>query len=100
MTIQYEKDAQNIVTLSLDMENRSQNVLNDTLKDAFKTAIEQLTSEEKLAGVILTSSKRDFLAGADIDLFSNFTGTEDVMAWVTEFKGLFDISRGHGLLII
>mgnify|MGYP001495143926 CR=1 FL=1 len=68
MTFQYEKDEQNIVTLTLDMPGRSANVLNDEFGEGFRAALAQLAAETNLAGVILTSAKKTFLAGADLEM--------------------------------
>ncbi len=50
MTIHYEKDDKGIVVLSMDMENHSQNVINDSFLDAFKRVTQKLFSEDSLAG--------------------------------------------------
>ncbi|HFQ93935.1 MAG TPA: 3-hydroxyacyl-CoA dehydrogenase, partial [Anaerolineae bacterium] len=74
MAINYQKDEQNIVTLTLDMPNRSANVINAEFGAAFQAALERLAAEEELAGVIITSGKKIFMAGADLedpDLFAD-----------------------------
>ncbi len=68
MTFRYEKDGQNIVTLTLDMPGRAANVLNDEFGVGFQAALAQLAAETDLAGVILTSAKKTFLAGADLEM--------------------------------
>jgi len=65
--ISYEKDEQGIVTLSIDMPDRSVNVMNEAFGEAFGDAVERLAVETGLAGVIITSAKDTFVAGADVD---------------------------------
>ena len=65
--IQYDKSEKGIVTLTIDMPDRSTNVLNEAFLDALADAIDQLQADEGVRGVILTSGKALFVAGADID---------------------------------
>ncbi|MCP4422412.1 MAG: 3-hydroxyacyl-CoA dehydrogenase [Chloroflexi bacterium] len=67
MTINYEKDEQGIVTLTIDMPNRSANVLNQQFYAAYETTLQKLEADEMLTGVIITSGKGMFVVGADID---------------------------------
>ncbi|MGB0389009.1 MAG: 3-hydroxyacyl-CoA dehydrogenase NAD-binding domain-containing protein [Ardenticatenaceae bacterium] len=67
MAINYEKNALGIVTLTMDMPNRSANVLNDLFYAAYEEVMDQLEQDESVTGVILTSGKKLFMAGADID---------------------------------
>lgn len=67
MTFQYEKDDQNIVTVTMDTPGRSQNVINEEFGRGMEEAWARLEKEEPLAGVIITSAKKDFLAGADLN---------------------------------
>jgi len=65
--IAYEKDKNNIVTLTLDMPDHAVNVLNNEFLKAYAETVERIVAEEPLAGVIITSAKKTFIAGADID---------------------------------
>jgi 3-hydroxyacyl-CoA dehydrogenase / enoyl-CoA hydratase / 3-hydroxybutyryl-CoA epimerase len=78
----YSKDENNIVTITMDMANRSANVLNAEFEKDFKETIEKLETEKAdIKGVIWTSAKKTFLAGADID--NLFT--------LTDAKAIFDM---------
>ncbi len=68
MAISYEKDEKNIVTLTIDMPGRSVNVINQEWAEAFEQVLAGLESEEPLAGVILTSAKKTFFVGGDIEM--------------------------------
>ena len=78
MTFRYQKDDQNIVTLALDMPGRSANVLNDEFGAGFREALARLAAESDLAGVILTSGKKTFLAGADLDWLIQATDPAEI----------------------
>lgn len=67
MSIRYEKDEQNIVTLTMDMPGRSANVINAEFGAALAEALSKLQAETELKGVILTSAKKTFMAGGDLE---------------------------------
>lgn len=64
----YEKDNDNIVTVTMDMQGRSANVINEQFGQLWLEMIDRLEKEKaEIAGVVLTSAKSTFFAGADID---------------------------------
>ena len=68
--IRYKKDTNNIVTLTLDMANRNFNVINHQIIQAFVPVLEHLKKEKEagtVKGVIITSAKKTFLAGGDLE---------------------------------
>ena len=68
MEFNYTKDKNNIVTLTMDMAEKSANLIDE---DYFKSLLEnivKLENESDLKGVILTSAKKTFLAGADLEM--------------------------------
>ncbi len=67
MAFKYSKDENNIVTLTMDLEGRSANVINMAFGASFRETLAKLQAEKDLRGIILTSAKETFLAGADID---------------------------------
>ncbi len=81
----YEKDSDNIVTITMDMQGRSANVINEAFGKLWLETIDKLEKEKaEIAGVILTSAKSTFFAGADIDdLFKQ-----------TDAKLIFDMCEG------
>lgn len=75
MAINYNKDSQGIVTLTMDMPDRSANVLNSVFYEAFNSTIDRIASDEAVTGVILLSGKpKIWVAGADID--TSFDGND------------------------
>jgi 3-hydroxyacyl-CoA dehydrogenase/enoyl-CoA hydratase/3-hydroxybutyryl-CoA epimerase len=64
----YSKDNDNIVTITMDMQGRSANVINQEFGKLWLETIDRLEKEKaEIAGVVLTSAKSTFFAGADID---------------------------------
>ena len=61
-----ERDADGIITLTFDMPDRSQNVWNRDSLEALNAAIDTIAADAKCIGVVLTSGKKDFVAGADL----------------------------------
>lgn len=67
MTFAYDKDADGIVTITIDMPGYSANVLNNDFFAAYDETINRLESDESATGAILISGKKLWIAGADID---------------------------------
>lgn len=65
--IKYQKDQDNIVTLTLDSSGQSANTMNAEFRDSIKDVAAQLKNETDLAGVIITSAKKTFFAGGDLN---------------------------------
>ncbi|WP_435746225.1 3-hydroxyacyl-CoA dehydrogenase NAD-binding domain-containing protein [Nocardioides sp. SYSU DS0663] len=65
--VRYEKDADGIVTLTLDDPNQSANTMNDLYISSMKAAVERLYDEqEDVTGVVIASAKKTFFAGGDL----------------------------------
>lgn len=86
MSIDYQKEKDGIVTLCFDNKERGANVLNQEFVSVFKGAVVKLTEEENLQGVILTSAKSDFIAGADLEMMIRADEAEKTSEWITDFK--------------
>jgi 3-hydroxyacyl-CoA dehydrogenase/enoyl-CoA hydratase/3-hydroxybutyryl-CoA epimerase len=85
--VQFNKDADGIVTLTLDMPGRSMNVLNEELSAPLAEAIGKIEGDASIKGVIITSGKKEFLAGADIEKVFAMTKAEDAFELSEAFKG-------------
>ena len=65
--VQYDIDADGIVTLTLDDPNQSANTMNELYTASMKAAVERLYAEqEKVTGVVVASAKKTFFAGGDL----------------------------------
>lgn len=67
-TISWDKDADGIVTLTLDdPTSKSANVMNEHYIESMHNTVERLAAEaESITGVVLTSAKKMFFAGGDL----------------------------------
>ena len=93
-SVRYDKDADNIVTLTLDDPNQSANTMNDLYISSMKAAVDRLEDElaadpDAVAGVVIASAKKTFFAGGDLkgmvqagpdDAASVFAMSENVKA--------------------
>ena len=69
--IRYERDAEGIVTLTMDDPNGSVNLMNDAFKNSLKLVVDRLYGElDQVTGVILASAKKTFFAGGDLERLS------------------------------
>ncbi len=84
--VQFTQDADGIVTLTLDMPGRSMNVLNEELSGPFSDAIAKIEGDASIKGVIITSGKKEFLAGADIDKVFKITDPAEALELAEAFK--------------
>lgn len=67
-SIQYQKDQDGIVTLTVDMPGQSANTMNQAFRTDFAAVASQLESErDGITGVIITSGKNTFFAGGDLN---------------------------------
>jgi 3-hydroxyacyl-CoA dehydrogenase/enoyl-CoA hydratase/3-hydroxybutyryl-CoA epimerase len=66
-TIQWDKGADGIVTLTLDDPTGSANVMNEHYAESMHRAVERLVAEkDSITGVVITSAKKTFFAGGDL----------------------------------
>ncbi|MPR34605.1 3-hydroxyacyl-CoA dehydrogenase NAD-binding domain-containing protein [Salmonirosea aquatica] len=67
MEIEYKQE-QNIGVITWNMTSSPMNVLNDASIPAFETALQQAFDDPKVKGIIVTSAKPEFIAGADLKM--------------------------------
>lgn len=66
--IRYEKGPDNIVVLTIDMPGQSANTMNAVYREAMGATVDRLEAEkDSIAGVIVTSAKKTFFAGGDLN---------------------------------
>lgn len=85
MPIHFSRDNENIVTLTFDGAG-TVNVVNLEFMREFEENISRLTNGESLRGVILTSAKDTFIAGADIDMLYGANDAAQVFEMTQAFK--------------
>ena len=78
--IEYQVDRDGIATLSWNVADRPMNVLNRASIAAFDAAVKRAIADAGVKGVIVTSSRPEFLAGGDLDLIRDIQSAEQSMA--------------------
>ena len=89
--ISWDKDADGIVTLTMDDPDQGANTMNETFQTSFEATVERLVAEkDDISGVVLTSGKKTFFAGGDLTLLSKATpaDAEELTAQLQKFKAL------------
>ena len=72
--VRYERDAEGIVTLTLDDPGASANTMNELYQRSMHAAVERLYDEvDGVVGVVITSAKRTFFAGGNLQLMMRST---------------------------
>src|SRR4051795_13772452 len=65
--VRYERDADGIVTLTLDDPTASANTMTELYRDSMHAAVDRLYDEvDDVTGVVITSAKKTFFAGANL----------------------------------
>jgi 3-hydroxyacyl-CoA dehydrogenase/enoyl-CoA hydratase/3-hydroxybutyryl-CoA epimerase len=85
--IRYEKDADGIVTITLDMQGQSANTMNERYLPAMDWAMAKLRAEDGLTGVVYASAKKTFFAGGDLNLLGSIEKADaETLQYVEENK--------------
>src|SRR5579871_3588768 len=97
-----ETDADGIALVTWDIPGRSMNVLDETSTNELEEIVKQTTEDAAVKGVVITSSKEAFCAGADLSMLE---GMNRAYAKVLKEQGetaanqmLFDESRRMSLM--
>jgi 3-hydroxyacyl-CoA dehydrogenase / enoyl-CoA hydratase / 3-hydroxybutyryl-CoA epimerase len=65
--VHYEKDADGIVTLTLDDPTASANTMNELYQESMAAAVDRLYDEQdEVTGVVIASAKKTFFAGGNL----------------------------------
>ena len=65
--INWEKDADGVVILTMDDPNQGANTMNALYQESMAATVDRLEAEkDDITGVILTSAKKTFFAGGDL----------------------------------
>ncbi len=101
--IRYKKDPQHIVTLTLDMQGRDENIVNRDTGKAFEPILQQLLQEKAegtLRGVILTSAKSTFMVGGDTDFLYAATDAAEIFSFAEAMSHFFRALEAPGVPVV
>src|SRR4051812_8722058 len=90
-TIRWEQDAEGIVVLTLDDPSQSANTMNAAYAASMLATVERLEAEkDTVRGVVITSAKKTFFAGGDLNDLKKATkeDAEEVATFVREGKAV------------
>jgi 3-hydroxyacyl-CoA dehydrogenase/enoyl-CoA hydratase/3-hydroxybutyryl-CoA epimerase len=67
--VRYDRDAEGIVTLTMDDPSASANTMNEAYQEAMAAAVARLEAEkDEITGVVVTSAKKTFFAGGNLNM--------------------------------
>jgi 3-hydroxyacyl-CoA dehydrogenase/enoyl-CoA hydratase/3-hydroxybutyryl-CoA epimerase len=101
--VRYEKDPENVVTITFDAPGAPVNTMTEAWEKAFAATVERLEREKTLTkGVILASAKKTFFAGAELKDVLGF-GPDDgpkVFRWIEGVKKRMRALEKLGLPVV
>ena len=75
--VRYDRDADGIVTLTLDDPTASANTMNELYQASMQAAVERLYDEQDdVTGVVLASAKKTFFAGGNLKMMVKATAED------------------------
>ncbi len=87
-TIRWEQEEDGIVVLTLDDPSQSANTMNQAYKDSMAATVDRLEAEkEGITGVVITSAKKTFFAGGDLNDLGKATA-QDAPRIAEEVRGI------------
>lgn len=92
--INYNVDSDGIATITWDMPGRSMNVLNEGSITAYRDALGKALKDDKVKGIIITSGKDTFIAGADLEMLMA-ADTTDAAKLTDQFSQLQKLFRSQ-----
>jgi len=78
-----------IATIIWNVADRPMNVLNDASIAAFESAVRKVIADQALKGVIISSSRPEFVVGADIDTLRGVSDPAQAMKIAGRLSSLF-----------
>jgi 3-hydroxyacyl-CoA dehydrogenase/enoyl-CoA hydratase/3-hydroxybutyryl-CoA epimerase len=90
-TIRWDRDDDGVVILTLDDPNQSANTMNAAYAASIKATLDRLEAEkDEITGVIITSAKKTFFAGGDLNDLKTATreNSDEIATFVREGKAV------------
>ena len=92
-------DDDGIALITWDMPDRTMNVLSeDSIRD-YGEAIDTVIADAAVKGVVITSAKKDFIAGADLTMFGAWSKRVEGLAPEDAAKSIFDWTMSLQLML-
>ncbi|MBP7185050.1 MAG: enoyl-CoA hydratase/isomerase family protein [Saprospiraceae bacterium] len=101
--IHYTKDTNNIVTLTLDMNDKKINIINHNVGKYFVPVLQYLKDEKakgQLKGIIITSAKKSFLIGDELDYLHKIEDPKLIFTISEDLKKIFRDFERPGVPVV
>ncbi|GAF60390.1 LOW QUALITY PROTEIN: enoyl-CoA hydratase [Psychrobacter sp. JCM 18903] len=82
-----------IITVTIDQSSRKMNVIGDGFTDNFAVMTDSFINDASAKGLILTSGKKTFVVGADIDQLANIKTAEQAFELVEDKPSLRKLEK-------
>lgn len=89
----YEVDGDGVALLTLDMPDRSMNVLTEELMAELEGLVQKIAGDDAVKGAVITSGKPAFLAGADLGMIASMARKAKTASVEETFKASFEFNR-------
>lgn len=76
--IRTELDSDGILLVTIDMPGRAMNVFSSAMMDSLEKVLDLVERDPAVRGLVITSGKQVFLAGADLEMIRMFTDRAEV----------------------
>lgn len=76
-TLNFSVDDKGVAVIEIDLPDASMNVLNEALLGEFSEAVDRVITDDAIVGAVITSGKKDFLAGADLRMLQSLIAKRD-----------------------
>ncbi|GAB3841016.1 3-hydroxyacyl-CoA dehydrogenase NAD-binding domain-containing protein [Dactylosporangium cerinum] len=87
MTIRYDLGADGVVVLTVDDPARGVNTMNEAFLSSLDTVLDRLEAERAdITGVIITSAKRSWFAGGDLDMLGSIGADQAAAAYAASMR--------------
>ncbi|RJQ77810.1 3-hydroxyacyl-CoA dehydrogenase [Pseudonocardiaceae bacterium YIM PH 21723] len=99
----WEQDGDGIVTITMDDPTGGANTMNEVFEASFKATLERLVAEkDSYTGVVITSAKKTFFAGADLNkvLTAKKEDAEEVTKNIDAVKAGFRVLETLGKPVV
>ncbi|RMF12715.1 MAG: 3-hydroxyacyl-CoA dehydrogenase, partial [Alphaproteobacteria bacterium] len=82
-----------VAVIAIDVPGQSMNVINATFIEEFETAVRRVLEDDEIVGAVITSAKKDFMAGADLRMLSSMTALAKRASAGEVFQQAFRLNR-------
>ncbi len=88
--LKIEVDGNGIATVTWDMQDHSMNVFSEESILEYANIVQQIKNDTNIRGAIITSAKKEFIAGADINLIQQMAKTANSKEAAAAAQEVFD----------